>query len=488
MKTNNKIHITENKGFLRIPLLFLTLFLFLSVQSCTDDYDEVEVSTGEPVSLNVSNNEVELSQKQADSDAVRFNWTTGTNEGTGSSISYTLELDVAGNDYSSAKIFNMGKTVYQKSFTHKEFNSLLLDDFGINGGEDVELEARITANVSDEEVETQTASVEVNVLSYEPVSETLYMIGDAAPNGWSVDDATALTPDSSDPTTFTYKGSLSAGDLKFITDLGQFLPSYNKGADSETLVYRNSDDQPDEKFAIEESGVYALELNLVELTISIEKQEGPEYDVLYMLGDATPNGWDIANAVEMNQDPDNLFQFTWEGVLTPGEFKVPVNRDPDFGQDMFMPEPDDPTQVYLHEGGDEDDNKWQIEEENYYYTTLDLADMTMEIEPLELYIVGSSAPNGWDIGNATKLTQDPDNWYIFTYEGELTAGEFKFPVNRNSDWAQDMYMRDPDDPTKMYRHIGGEDDDRKWTIPEGEEGNYILTLNVQDLTIDIQKQ
>jgi hypothetical protein len=51
-----------------------------------------------------------------------------------------------------------------------------------------------------------------------------------------------------------------------------------------------------------------------------------------------------------------------------------------------------------------------------------------------------------------------------------------------------MYMRDPADDTKMYRHIGGEPDDRKWTIADGDAGNYILTLNVQDLTIDIQKQ
>jgi hypothetical protein len=34
----------------------------------------------------------------------------------------------------------------------------------------------------------------------------------------------------------------------------------------------------------------------------------------------------------------------------------------------------------------------------------------------------------------------------------------------------------------------GGSDDRKWIIADGEDGNYILSLNVQDLTIDIQKQ
>jgi hypothetical protein len=206
-----------------------------------------------------------------------------------------------------------------------------------------------------------------------------------------------------------------------------------------------------------------------------------------LFGDATPNGWDIANAVEMTKDPDNLYLFTWEGVLTPGEFKIPVNRNTDFGQDMFMPLPDNPSQVYLHNGGDEDDNKWKIENENYYYITLNLSNMTISIEPFELYIVGSATPIGWDIGNAIQLTQDPNNWFIFTYEGELNAGEFKFPVNRNSDWGQDMYMPDPDDSSKMYRHIGGDPDDNKWVIPEGEEGDYLITLNLQELSINIQK-
>lgn len=489
MRTNN-ISITK-KGkprLFRLSIFLIATLTLWSTQSCSDDYDNVEISMGEPVALTLSPGEVFLTQKLADAEAISFYWTTGTNMGTGSSISYILEIDVAKNDFSSAMSYNMGKAVYQKTFTHKELNTLLMDYFGVTGNSQVELAARIVADVAEEGVESQTASLQFLVSTYKPVSETLYLIGDAAPNGWSTDAATALTPDPSDPTTFTYKGSLSAGELKFITELGQFLPSYNKGADINSLVYRTDDTQPDEKFVIEESAIYSIELNLVDLTISIQKQAGPAYDVLYLVGDATPNGWDIANAVEMVQDPDNLFRFTWEGVLTPGEFKIPVNRNSDWGQDMFMPEPDDPTSIYLHKGGEPDDNKWQIENENYYYVTLNLASNTISIEPFELYIVGSACPIGWDIGNAIQLTQDPDNWYIFTYEGELTAGEFKFPVNQNSDWGQDMYMRDPADATKMYRHIGGEEDDNKWTIADGNGGTYLLTLNVQDLTIDIQKQ
>lgn len=65
----------------------------------------------------------------------------------------------------------------------------------------------------------------------------------------------------------------------------------------------------------------------------------------------------------------------------------------------------------------------------------------------------------------------------------MVAGEFKFPVNRNSDWGQDMYMRLDD--THMYLHHGGDPDDNKWTLTE--DGNYAITANVEALTINIQK-
>ena len=41
----------------------------------------------------------------------------------------------------------------------------------------------------------------------------IYMVGDATPNGWSVDNATAMT--AVDAYTFTWTGNLTAGELKF---------------------------------------------------------------------------------------------------------------------------------------------------------------------------------------------------------------------------------------------------------------------------------
>jgi starch-binding outer membrane protein SusE/F len=468
-------------------LILLAIFLITLVLNSCDNEKDYVIGKGEPIQLTASGTDFVLSQKQMNTAAISFTWTTGTNQGTESSINYTLEIDKATGNYSSPATFPMGKAVFVKKLTHGELNTLLLQ-LGVTANSATPCKARILADVAADGIETGISEVTFNATPYDPVSTTLYLLGSATSAGWNASNAIAMTASTDDPTTFTYQGSLFSGELKFITTLGQLLPSYQMGNTNSDLVLRTLDSQPDNKFSITEAGKYDITLNLIDLTISIVKKAGPAYENLYLVGDATPNGWDIGNATQMVQNPDNLFQFTYEGVLKAGDFKFPVNRNTDWGQDMFMKDSSDSTKIYLHHGGDSDDSKWKISKENWYKLVVDLEKMTITITPLDLYMIGSATPAGWDISNAIEMTQDPTNWYIFTWEGALTAGEFKLPVNRQSDWGQDMYMMDPNDPTKIYRHIGGQSDDSKWTISDSEAGNYKITVNVQDLTIELNKK
>lgn len=99
-------------------------------------------------------------------------------------------------------------------------------------------------------------------------------------------------------------------------------------------------------------------------------------------------------------------------------------------------------------------------------------------------MVGSATPIGWTITNAIEMTEDATNGCIFTYNGPMVAGEFKLPVNRDSSWGQDMYMKV--DATHMYRHNGGDGDDNKWTIAS--DGNYVITANIETLSFSFVKQ
>ena len=44
-------------------------------------------------------------------------------------------------------------------------------------------------------------------------TSTLFMVGDATPNGWSIDDPTPFTQKADDPMLFTWEGTLNAGEM-----------------------------------------------------------------------------------------------------------------------------------------------------------------------------------------------------------------------------------------------------------------------------------
>lgn len=466
----------------RLMGLFMAIVSLFAISSCQKEEDDGITLAGD-LKLTASATAVSLDQRNDAKTALTLSWTTGTNNGTGASISYVLQIAKQGSAFADALSMDMGKAVYEKSFSVAEFNALLLGHFGLEAGAETAFESRVVATVYDSPVKTATSPVVAfNATAYEPVSSTLYLFGSASSAGWNAANAIELTPDEDNPTIFSFRGALGTGEFKFITTLGNLLPAYVRGADDNHIVYRTTESQSDDKFTISEPAIYKIEVSLLDLTISTSKLELPAYENIYMVGSAAPNGWDITNATELVQDADNPFIFSYTGVMNPGEFKFPVNRNGDWGQDMYMMLSD--STMYLHHGGDPDDSKWSIEKKGHYIITLNLSDNTISIKRTKLFMVGSATPIGWNIGEAIELSEDDTDGCVFTYNGPMVAGEFKFPVNRNSDWGQDMYMRISD--TEMYLHHGGDPDDNKWNITA--DGNYVITANVETLSISIQKQ
>lgn len=464
-------------------MCFFVVICSLSLNtSCQKDEDDGILPAG-PLTLSTSTSSAILEQKSDAQTALTLRWTTGTNNGTGASISYVLQMDKQGNDFANPVLYEMGKAVYEKAFTVADLNNMIREQFGATAGSAAAYEARIIATIYDAPPVTAVSPlVQFSITAYEPVSSTLYLLGSASAAGWDANNAIALIPDDDDPTTFSYRGALGIGEFKFITTLGDLLPSYVKGADDSHIAYRISENQPDVSFVITEPAMYRIDVSLLDLTISTLKLDLPAYENIYMVGSAAPNGWDITAATALLQDSDNPFIFSYTGVMNPGEFKFPVNRNGDWGQDMYMMLSD--STMYLHHGGDPDDSKWSIEKKGHYIITLNLSDNTISIKRTKLFVVGSATPIEWNIGEAIELEEDATDGCIFTYTGQMVAGEFKFPVNRNTDWGQDMYMRTSD--TEMYRHKGGDPDDNKWNIAA--DGNYIIVANVETLVISIQKQ
>lgn len=107
-------------------MLILPVIVALAFGACQKD-EEIVVEAGEDVKLAVSDSALVLSQEQFSETVLTFNWTHGTNHGTSSSISYTLELDTEESNFETSQIYDLGKGVYEKNFTAEVLNDLLLN-------------------------------------------------------------------------------------------------------------------------------------------------------------------------------------------------------------------------------------------------------------------------------------------------------------------------------------------------------------------------
>lgn len=318
--------------------------------------------------------------------------------------------------------------------------------------------------------------------SYAQEPETLYIVGNATPIGWNITEAIELTKNGS---VFTYEGKLVAGEFKFPvnrnSDWNQNM--YMRNLEDPTQAYLHIGGEPDDnKWVITEPGNYTVRIDVVALTVEIIMNFDPSAvpEALYIVGDATPNGWAIDKAAQLAKSGNS---FVYEGILKAGSFKFPVNRNTDWAQTMYMKDVADTTKFYKHVGGAADDSQWKLDTEGWYRVELNFALSTIKITPIQIYMVGSATSVGWDIVNAIQFGQDPDHLNLFSYYGEMFPGEFKFPINQQSDWGQDMYMKNAADTTKMYYHIGGAPDDSKWKI--GVQGYYTINVDVKNMTVQI---
>ena len=103
------------------------------------------------------------------------------------------------------------------------------------------------------------------------------------------------------------------------------------------------------------------------------------FNNIYIFGSATPNGWNIGEAVKFTKISD--YEYTASVTLKEGEMKFPLNND--WGCDWIMPTengaPLNHTACMVVKDGDPRDYKWNIsaDEAGTYTIDLNVKDMTM---------------------------------------------------------------------------------------------------------------
>ncbi|MDD4610300.1 MAG: SusF/SusE family outer membrane protein [Bacteroidaceae bacterium] len=492
------------------------LIVCLFVGACSND--EMELNKGEnELLLNATTTDVVLDISKATSEVLTFNWTSGSNKGTGTAISYTFQIDIAGNNFAGGVVEYMGKSTYSISYTNDQLTELLSEELGLSYGVEANLEARVTAKVADESVEDQVSETFFfKATPYKPLTKKLYLIGDATPTGWNADEPTEMNAIAGVIGGFTWQGVLKKnGKFKFITTLGQFIPSYNYDPTQETnLMYREEETQPDEQFAVAETGNYSVTVNLLNKTIEIIKlagEIGPKYDMLYFVGSFT--GWSF---VPMKQDVLNNFLFRYGAVFDwtdGGDFKFGTTSGS--WDDMYHPLTE--SAAYTESAMEQtnaQDYKWFLPQDLCGKAYKLVVDITMGKEKMlmqpftpyaTIYMIGDATAAGWDIGNAVEMTTDANNPFLSTWEGQLNPGALKFTCDKKSDLSGAWFMPTAGDavPTgeeepmlyldksdaefkAQYGDVSIGDVDMKWKITTA--GIYSITLNQLTETIVLKSK
>ena len=341
----------------------------------------------EPLTLKLSTDSVRCLPIYKDLPALELAWTAGSNHGTGSAISYTIEMDIAGNTFASGLKWEIGRTADRTLvFGHKQladtlaltFPELAEDSF-------VCFEWRVMAKVLQTGDVQTSEPVKVAIAWNASMRTDLFLIGDATPNGWNLSRATPMIIDMDHLSAFSWTGQMHKGEFKLLTSDTAWIPCFVRDSVDETkMIYRETEETyPDFKWTITKTGNYRITADVEALTMAIEYLGGEAYSHVYMIGDATPGGWSWDNITEMSHPEANIF--TYEGPLSAGEMKFPTELKSDWsGEMLYAPVPDcAPTENGTFEartGGD--DNKWRITNPGDYRIRINFNDTTISFVKL----------------------------------------------------------------------------------------------------------
>ena len=293
--------------------------------SCSDDLERYILNSPEDtMHLTANANKVQLQQDLGADTAIVFSWKDAANRGEGTKLTYYFKLDVADNNFeTSIDKVTIPAGKHSIGFTHKELNALL-SSWNIAPGETATLEAEIIANVSGgkEYMKPEISRFRFDAVGYYLAPRDLYIVGTST-GGMDAAHAVKMVEKVSEKT-YTWSGTLEAGNYKFVKDLANIDNGYTQGDAAGKLKYTKQG-ETEQLFTASQAGFYVITLDIEDLTIKVERPT-TDYTELYMVGDATPIGWIIGNAIKLKRDPKNQVAFVYEGPLKAGELKFPLTN------------------------------------------------------------------------------------------------------------------------------------------------------------------
>ena len=473
------------KRYKTIPAILAAAVCLASCGIDIDEYKAADPDAGTELKITASVSEkLALDERDSEDTALELEWTAGSNYGTGNAIGYVLDIIREGVDEIYSE--DLGRRVYNTSYTHKELNDILTSILDAAPGIETEYTIRITATVTDHPELTQTSELKMDISTYQPVSRTLYLLTDNG--GWNPSSAISMTRTADG--FFTYESMMDACEFRLITTSGQLWPAYvsNGQTTGQNAQYCSKAPSGEVRnFSILSRSMYRIDVNLLDLTVTIT-------DVLpsrlYIFGSATPGGWTPEDASEMTPGSGKGI-FTWTGTLIgDGEFKFITSKSFWPGFVKASSNADDFSIRYsATELPGEEDLKFKTGENGTFEVTVDILNLTVSYKRTgdavyeNLYVIGDFCE--WKLEKAEKMTEVSEG--VYRWSGQMNTGKFRFVVSTGG--FAPGYWKENDDPADMSIRFSesalGGSDDRAFEITEA--GGYIITADTKNLTVTIDK-
>lgn len=357
-----------------------SLALLAAMTGCNDD--DVIFSlpdTPSTMNLTVNNNDIVLTEARASQSAISFTWTPASVGGSSTPKRYYFKMDVADNNFAtSIPKIEIPATNLSVSYTVEELNDLM-QAWGITPGTPSIIEAEVIAECTEmvKYIKPEVSKIRFTVTGYQPAPKPLYILSDAFDSTGYM-QMTEIVANKK----YRWKGILDAGvEFLMAHNIDNPASAFGMGADIYTIEKTAASDCI--KFKTPRKADWILTANLTTLELDWDVNRLP-YDNVWMVGDATPAGWDIDHPHQMIHDSDRPEIFYYDGPLSTGEMKCPLQNDRGWGCDYIMPlaggthEDGDPAIQVIY-GGDPD-NKWSITEAGDYHVEINTSLMTISFE------------------------------------------------------------------------------------------------------------
>ena len=215
---------------------------------------------------------------------------------------------------------------------------------------------------------------------------------------------------------------------------------------------------------------------------------------LYLIGNATPGGWDLNAASLMLTVSDGVYE--WVGNLSDGELKFleTPNWMPSYGPATNGEALASGTMVKREQELAENDNKYTVSA-GRYSLRIDLTGENLQLTvedgtgmedkgfsshyPIAIYPIGTATAAGWAPADAIELTETAFNSGIYQGHVALTSGELKFLHQR--DWGKaygaSVANTPINDEGEFDIIITDDSNDYKFAVSVAEATTYYVTVN-----------